>query len=152
MITQIQEQVQKSMIVAMKLGMTIRKDNLKFLLGQFQNASKNKEKTVTDEEAIKLIKNILKSVKEVTIPSLLDTTNRTWENKKKDDRLLEALDFVDMCENIIPKEASKEEIKNFLSSLDFSQFKNKMQAIGVTTKHFNGNVDGNLVKEILMEM
>lgn len=148
----IQEQLQKDMIVALKEGNNIRKDNIKFLVGQFQTASKNKEKTITDEEAIKIIKNILKSVKEVTIPSLLDVSNRTWENKKKDDRLLEAMDFVELCESIIPKQASKEEIKAFLSSLNFSQFKNKMQAIGVTTRHFNGDVDGNVVKEILMEM
>lgn len=148
----IQEQLQKDMIVALRSGLTIRKDNMKFLIGQFQNASKNKDKTVTDEEAIKIVKNILKSVKEVTIPSLTDVFNRVWENKKKDDRLIEALDFVELCETILPKQASKEEVKMFLSSLDFSQFKNKMQAIGVTTKHFNGNVDGNLVKELLMEM
>ncbi len=139
----IQEQVQKDMIVALKLGMTIRKNNLKFLLGQFQNTSKNREKTVTDEEAIKIIKNIVKSVKEVTIPNLLIANN-------SDEKLLEAYDFVELCELILPKSATEQEIKTFLSTVDFSQFKNKMQAIVVVTKHFNGNVDGNLVKEIVL--
>ena len=141
----IQEQVQKDMIVALKLGMTIRKNNLKFLLGQFQNTSKNREKTVPDEEAIKIIKNIVKSVKEVTIPNLLSSKN-------SDEKLLEAYDFVELCELILPKSVSVEEIYKFLETIDFSQFKNKMQAIGVVTKHFNGNVDGNLVKSIVMEM
>ena len=65
-------------------------------------------------------------------------------------KLLEAYDFVELCELILPKMATEQEIKTFLSTVDFSQFKNKMQSIGVVTKHFNGNVDGNLVKEIVL--
>jgi uncharacterized protein YqeY len=148
----IQEQLQKAMIEALKAGNSIRKDNIKFLIGQFQTASKNKEKTVTDEEAIKIIKNIVKSVKEVTIPNLIQNPIQGIGLDTPNPKLTEAYDFIELCESILPQMATEEEIRNFLKTVDFSQFKNKMQAIGVVTKHFNGNVDGNLVKSIVMEM
>jgi hypothetical protein len=110
-------------------------------VGLFQNASKNKEKTIEDVEAIKIIKNLYKSMKEITIPSL----------KVDGYEFAEAHDFIELCEEILPKEASEDDIRAFVATIDFSQFKNKMQAISVVTKHFNGNVDGALVKNIILD-
>lgn len=142
----IQEKLMKELSLTAKEGATIRRSNMKFLVGFFQNASKNKEKTVDDVEATKIIKNLYKSMKEITIPNLMKNSKVNFME------LLEANDFINLCEEILPKEATEEDIKNFLKTVDFSQFKNKMQAIGLVTKHFNGNVDGNLVKSIVMEM
>lgn len=140
----IQEKLHKEMIECMKSGNTGRKDNLKFLLGQFQTASKNREKTVTDEEAIKIMKNLMKAVN--------DTMDKILETKGKQSRdYSEAVDFVALCEENIPKNATRDQIIEFLDTIDFSQLKNKMQAVGLTTKHFCGNVDSNEVKEIVME-
>lgn len=142
----IQEKLMKELSLTAKEGATIRRSNMKFLVGQFQTASKNKEKTVDDVEATKIIKNLYKSMKELTIPNLMKNID---SNKAL---ILEAQDFLNLCEFILPKEATEDDIKMFLKTVDFSQFKNKMQAIGVVTKHFNGNVDGNLVKSIIVEM
>lgn len=139
----IQETLHKEMIECMKSGNTVRKDNVKFLIGQFQTASKNKEKTVTNEDAIKIMKNLMKSVQDVI------DSGKLLESR---DKYMEAMDFITLCELNIPKMATEDEIKEFLSTVDFSQFKNKMQAIGLTTKHFNGNVDSNVVKELVMSM
>ena len=129
-----------------KEGSTIRRNNIKFLIGLFQNASKNKEKTVEDAEAIKIIKNLYKSMHDITIPKILESKGK-WSNE-----YAEACNFIELCDEILPIEASEEDIREFLKTVDFSQFKNKMQAVGLVNKHFNGNVDGNLAKNIVMEM
>ena len=114
-----------------KEGSTIRRNNIKFLIGQFQNASKNKEKTVEDVEAIKIIKNIYKSMNDVAIPNILKNKGK-WSTDYK-----EAMEFVALCEEILPQEASEEDIREFLKTVDFSALKNKMQAVGMVNKHFN---------------
>ena len=125
-------------------GATVRRNNMKFLVGLFQNASKNKEKTIEDVEAIKIVKNLYKSMNDLTIPKILESKGK-WSSE-----YAEAHDFITLCDEILPKEATEEDIRSFVDTIDFSQFKNKMQAIGVVTKHFNGNVDGNLVKDIIL--
>lgn len=125
-------------------GATVRRNNMKFLVGLFQNASKNKEKTVEDAEAIKIIKNLYKSMIDLTIPKILESKGK-WSSE-----YAEAIDFTALCEEILPKQASEADIRAFVDTIDFTQFKNKMQAIGVVTKHFNGNVDGALVKDIIL--
>jgi len=49
----------------------------------------------------------------------------------------------------LPKEVDKKEIIDFLETIDFNNLKNKMQAIGIVQKHFKGNVDNKLVKDII---
>ena len=52
----------------------------------------------------------------------------------------------------LPASASKEEITAWIKeNIDFSKFKNKMQAMGPIMKQFKGE-DGNFVKAILEEM
>ena len=148
----IQNDLMKELANTAKEGVTIRRNNIKFLVGQFQRVAKNKEKIVEDSEAIKIIKNLCKSVKEITIPKLTEALFNGRPTDIPNPQLKEAYEFVDLCEEILPKEASEEEIREFLKTVDFSLLKNKMQAIGLVNKHFNGNVDGNLVKTIVMEM
>ncbi len=49
--------------------------------------------------------------------------------------------------------ATDEEVKKWIEqNIDFSQFKNKMQAMGLIMKHFGSLADGNMVRKILQEM
>ena len=138
----IQNELMKELANTAKEGVTIRRNNIKFLVGQFQRVAKNKEKIAEDSEAIKIIKNLYALMKEITLLSL----------KKDGYEYFEVVDFIVLCEELLPKEATEEDIRNFLKTVDFSGLKNKMQAVGMAIKHFNGNVDGNLVKTIVMEM
>ena len=46
--------------------------------------------------------------------------------------------------------AGREEIEAWIKeNIDFSQYKNSMQAMGIVMKHFGKLADGNIVKEIL---
>lgn len=139
----IQDNLHKMMIEALRSKENIRKDNIKFLIGQFQTASKNKEKTVEDQEAVAITKKILKSVNDLTLPKILESGGKDCP------AYMEAMDFIALCAEILPKEVSKEEIQEFINTIDFSSLKNKMQAIGLTNKHFNGNVDSALVKSLV---
>ena len=57
-----------------------------------------------------------------------------------------------IAESYLPPQPSTEEIKNYISdNIDFSQFKNKMQAMGGIMKAFPG-CDGNFIKDILLKL
>ena len=38
------------------------------------------------------------------------------------------------------------------ANIDFSQYKNKMQAMGLIMQHFGAGADGNRVKAVLQDM
>lgn len=62
---------------------------------------------------------------------------------------LETLDNIIIALSYLPKQASEEDIRKYISTIDLTQFKNKMQAMGLIMKQFPG-VDGNVAKKILM--
>jgi hypothetical protein len=55
-----------------------------------------------------------------------------------------------MLEAYLPRQATQEEIVAWVRQhIDFSTFKNRMQAMGVIMKHFGKSADGKLVNQIL---
>ena len=57
-----------------------------------------------------------------------------------------------IAQNYLPAKATEEDILNYIKdNIDFSQYKNKMQAMSPIMKEFKG-CDGNFVKGILMKM
>jgi uncharacterized protein YqeY len=59
-------------------------------------------------------------------------------------------DYLQILEAYLPRQAAREEIVDWVrGNIDFSQFKNKMQAMGVIMKHFGKTADGKLVNDIL---
>jgi len=61
--------------------------------------------------------------------------------------------FLAVVEGYLPKMVSREEIVSWIGeNIDFSQYKNKMQAMGPIMKHFGAAADGNAVRMILQEM
>ncbi|MGD8470784.1 MAG: GatB/YqeY domain-containing protein [Desulfobacterales bacterium] len=76
---------------------------------------------------------------------------------KSERMVLEAKDeessaYLDILKLYLPKMASREEIIAWISeNIDFSDFKNKMQAMGPIMKHFGKQADGKMVNQILQE-
>jgi uncharacterized protein YqeY len=61
--------------------------------------------------------------------------------------------YLEILQRYLPKMVSREEIVAWIKeNVEFSQFKNKMQAMGTIMKHFGKTADGNQVKQILQEM
>jgi uncharacterized protein len=59
-------------------------------------------------------------------------------------------DYLRILETYLPRPVAREEIVDWVrGNIDFSQFKNKMQAMGVIMKHFGKTADGKLVNDIL---
>ena len=60
--------------------------------------------------------------------------------------------YLDVLQTYLPKMVDQAEIISWIKdNIDFSQFKNRMQAMGPVMKHFGKLADGKLVNQILKE-
>lgn len=122
-----------------------------------------KPKNATNEDIHKLLKKYINQEKERAIYQLgylkeKDVEGKTPQEVKKlvnstielyGKKLTNAK--IQFAETYLPQAASKEKIIEWINqNIDFSQYKNKMQAMGPIMKQFKGN-DGNFIKKILMK-
>ena len=130
----LQQQIKNDLSAAIKARDENQKETLRVILGEFARLDK---KELSDDEAIKILKKLTKSEKEL-------------QEKKGDETDSE---FIKIIENYLPKMATETEITIWIEqNIDFSEFKNKMQAMGLIMKHFGATADGNTVKKILQHM
>ena len=128
-----QEQIKKDLIDAIKARDAERKETLRVVLGEFD---RQEDKELTDDEAVGVLRRLVKSERE------------TLELKGETDS-----SFIRIIEEYLPKMATDEEIADFIKeNIDFSQFKNRMQAMGPIMKHFGKTADGNAVKRVLQSI
>jgi uncharacterized protein YqeY len=130
----LQNQMKKDLSAAIKAKDEKKKDALRVILGEFGRLDK---KELTDDEIVKILKKLMKTEKEV-----LEQKGESADSA-----------FIKVIENYLPKMASEEEITAWIhQNIDFSQFKNKMQAMGLIMDHFGATADGNFVKKIIQKM
>jgi uncharacterized protein YqeY len=130
----LQEQIKKDLAAAMKAKDDEKKSVLRVIMGEF---ARQAQKEIGDEDVIKIIKKLIKSEKEVLEKNGVAQSNR----------------FIQVAENYLPQLATEDEIKSWITAnVNFSDFKNKMQAMRPIMQHFGANADGNLVKKILSEL
>lgn len=118
----------------------------------------------TDDDVIKLLKKYIgnekerqlyidKHLTEVNVKGLSPVELKkivSTKIQKLSEKLTSAT--ISIAQKYLPKQASEEEIREWISkNIDFSTFKNKMQAMGPIMKQFKG-CDGNFVKSILMKI
>jgi len=95
-----------------------------------------KPEEITDDDLLGIIRKLVKSEKTV-----LGIKNE------------DSSDYLEILESYLPKMVTKEEITAWITeNIDFSEFKNSMQAMGTIMKHFGKLADGNLVKQLLQEL
>ena len=129
----LQEQIKKDLAAAMKAKDDEKKSALRVIMGEF---GRQAQKEIDDEEVIKIIKKLIKSEREV-----LERSGETGSNR-----------FIEVAESYLPQLAGEADIKAWIAAnIDFSEYKNKMQAMRPIMQHFGANVDGNMVKKILSE-
>ena len=130
----LQQQIKKDLSAAIKARDEDKKNTLRVVIGEFGRLDK---KELSNDEVVKILKKLIKSEKEV-----LEQKGETADSA-----------FIAIVENYLPKMASEADILSWIrENVDFSQFKNKMQAMGVIMKHFGATADGNVVKQILLKM
>ena len=90
---------------------------------------------ITDDDIVGIVQGLAKSERVV-----LEAKNE------------ESSAYLDILQLYLPKMASRQEIIAWVrENIDFSDFKNKMQAMGSIMKHFGKQADGKMVKQILQE-
>ncbi|MBR9981077.1 MAG: GatB/YqeY domain-containing protein [Desulfatitalea sp.] len=130
----LQEQIKKDLTSAMKAKDEEKKSILRVIMGEF---GRQAQKEVPDAEVVKIVKKLVKSEKEVLAQTDGGETNR----------------FIEVAESYLPGMAGEAEIDAWIrANIDFSQFKNKMQAMGPIMAHFGASAEGNLVKKVLQGM
>jgi len=130
----LQSQMKKDLSAAIKAKDEKKKDALRVILGEFGRLDK---KELSDDEIVKILKKLMKTEKEV-----LEQKGESADSE-----------FIKVIENYLPKMATEEEITAWIhQNIDFSQFKNKMQAMGIIMKHFGAAADGNFVKKNIQKM
>jgi uncharacterized protein YqeY len=130
----LQQKIKKDLTSAMKARDEETKSTLRVVMGEFARADK---KELSDEDVIKVLKKLIKSEKE------------TLEQQGDE----ESSPFIRTIETYLPQMATDSEIGAWINEhVDFTQFKNKMQAMGPIMKHFGPRADGNIVKSILQKL
>ncbi len=128
-----QQAIKDELKVAIKAKDKDRTGAVRILIGEFQ---RQPEKDLSDDHVIGIVKKLIKSERE-----LLTAAGE------------ESSGYLTVLECYLPKQATEEEIKQWVSdNIDFEKFNNKMQAMKPIMTHFGSSVDGNSVKKVLQEM
>ncbi|MBV5347141.1 hypothetical protein JZU46_02845 [bacterium] len=112
--------------------------DLRYILGEFSRLKGDKDgkvyigDTLTDEQAIRVLVSIIAG--ESTLLELVPNTTSTLKP---------------LAESYLPIKATREELLIFITTIDFSQLKNKLQAIGIVKKHFGVKADSQMIAEII---
>jgi uncharacterized protein YqeY len=94
-----------------------------------------KPEEISDDDILGIIKGLVKSEQ-----TLLELKNEG------------ASEYLEILQSYLPATASRDEIVAWIkANIDFSQYKNKMQAMGPVMKHFGKLADGKQVNQILRE-
>ena len=121
------------------------------------------------------IRQIMAEFPKLTIPITLESGKKTTRLKKNteisDDDIIgiirsltkseqtvlemtgsETSAYLEILQGYLPQLADRETIITWIQeNIDFSQYKNKMQAMGTIMKHFGKTADGKMVNAILKE-
>lgn len=127
----LQEQMKKDLMQAMKDKDEEKKSALRVVMGEF---GRGETKTLDDAAVVKILKKLVKSEMET-----LEKSGRAMSSR-----------YIDILESYLPKMASDDDIRQWIANhIDFSKYKNKMQAMKDVMAHFGSTADGSRVKEIL---
>ena len=131
----LQEKIKKDLTLAMKAKDDIKRDTLRVVMGEFGRMD---SKTISDDEVVRVLKKLISAEKE--------TLEKQGKGSAKSP-------YIDIIEGYLPQMASEPEVRAWITeNVDFSQYKNKMQAMKMIMTHFGSAVDGNAVKKILQEI
>lgn len=124
--------IKEDLKVAIKDKNLVLRDSLRLILGE---VARLPTKSNTEDDIIKIISKLIKNEKEV--------------NEKKNKTFTDNL-FIIILEGYLPKKATDEEIIGWIrTNIDFSDYKNKIQAMKPIMTYFGNRADGVTVSAIL---
>ena len=129
----LQDQLKDDLKTAMKTRDEVKKDAIRVVMGEMARLD---QKVFDDEAIIKILKKLIKSEKE-----MLEKSGQGVSSP-----------FIDVINAYLPAMASEDEIRQWIAAnIDFSNYKNNMQAMGAIMAHFGSTADGNTVKQVLQQ-
>lgn len=172
-------QLKTDLVIAMKLEVDFRKQGIsegndeydkaiahktvsRAIISMIPQTGKKPDQT-TEEDIQKLLTKYVSMEKERSLYELgylkesdVDGKSASEVKKLVSDKIQQLGDnltsyLIEIGQSYLPKQASEEEIINFIKTIDMSKFKNKMQAMGLIMKEFPG-CDGTFAKNILLNM
>ena len=134
------EHVRSDLTVSIKTKAKTTTD-LRYILGECSRLKGTKDgkayigDVLTDEQVIRVLTGIMAG-EEKLLEIFKDATST----------------LIPLCESYLPKKASRQELLEFITTIDFDSLKNKMQAVGITKKYFGTAADGKLIMEIIQNI
>lgn len=118
---------------ALKNKDTVRLGNLRIILGEFQRC---KTKNISEMESVRILRRLEKLENELLVIGLGEPTS----------------EFLDTVREFLPTQVPEDTLIFWIkNNIDFSKFKNKFEAVGITMKSFPyGSVDGGVLKNIIL--
>ncbi|MDA3894522.1 MAG: GatB/YqeY domain-containing protein [Desulfobacteraceae bacterium] len=130
----LQEQIKKDLMQAMKAKDEVKKNTLRVVMGEFARAE---TKAISDDDVVKVLKKLAKSERETLAHSGQPADSR----------------YIKILESYLPQMASDDALRQWIDgNIDFSAYKNKMQAMKDIMGHFGSTADGSRVKDILQNL
>ncbi len=130
----LQEQIKKDLMQAMKAKDDEKKNTLRVVMGEFARAE---TKALPDDDVVKVLKKLAKSERET-----LEQSGQSVDSR-----------YIEILESYLPQMASDDELRQWIAgNIDFTAYKNKMQAMKDIMGHFGSAADGSRVKEILQNL
>ena len=119
------------------------KNALRIVKAEFQ---REKTKTISDGRALKIIRELIKHEKERI--SHIDVFKRGGNDEKSD-----AIRYIHVLTGFLPTMVGEEVIRDWvIDNIDFSEFKNPMQAMKFILEHFGTRVDNKTAREVIEDM
>jgi uncharacterized protein len=130
----LQRQLKTDLTMAMKHKDEDRKNALRVVMGEL---GRQEAKEIADDVVIAVIRKLLKSEKETLAHSGAEQPSA----------------YMKILEGYLPAQADEAQIRDWIqANVDFSQYRNKMQAMGAIMQHFGSRADGNTVRRVLQQM
>ncbi len=119
------------------------KDALKIVKSEFQ---REPTKEVSDTRAVKIIQELINSEKERI--DRIDTFKKGGSIDKAN-----GIRYIHILTGFIPIQVGEEEIRDWIvENIDFSEYKNPMQAIKFVVEHFGTRTNGGTVKGVIEDI
>jgi len=129
----IQEIIKEDLKRSIKKGDSIRKENLKIIVGELQ---RQKNKLLSDDETVQILRKLEK-----------------WENDRLKICKLSGSTYLDIIRFYIPIQLADEQIEKWIKeNVDFTKFKNKLGAIKIVLDHFGTSTSGGQIRNILLRI
>lgn len=137
----LQEQIKQDVFQAMRDKDKVKKGVLQLVKARMENKEIEKKETLTEEERVSAVQSEVKQVK----ASILEA-----EKVNRQDIVDLETKKLAILEAYMPKQMTKEEVLAFLHEKGASKGDNVGKLIGMAMKELKGQVDGAVVREVVM--